>query len=126
MSMITVHRGTSRVVIVRGDIAVKFPRRGNGRRCNLYEAGIWQRNKDHPIRGAHLCPVLWCHPEGRVLIMPAASPLPDEVEPYRDFGDWWDYQPGGDEWPGEPKAADWGLLEGRFVLLDYSAPALAP
>jgi hypothetical protein len=35
----------------------------------------------------------------------------------------WDYMPGEDSCPFEPKASDWGWFEGRMVALDYSTPA---
>jgi hypothetical protein len=117
--------GTTRVVVVCGSIAVKFPRGEAGRRGNLFEAGIWERNRDHPTRGPRLCPVLWCHPKGDVLIMPAAQPLPADPDMAAVLDlDWWDYEPGGDGWPCEPKAADWGILDGRMVAVDYAAPTL--
>jgi hypothetical protein len=34
----------------------------------------------------------------------------------------WDYMPGGDGDPFEPKATDWGRIDGRLVALDYSTP----
>ena len=59
--------------------------------------------------------------------MPAAEAVgPDfnisDVD--EEHGDWWDYTPGGDVWPCEPKREDWGKLHGRFVAVDYAAPAL--
>jgi hypothetical protein len=60
--------------------------------------------------------------------MAAADPLPPDLEPTPEWSDWWDYDPRKgpiDEWPGEIKAADWGVLEGRRVLVDYSNPVLS-
>jgi hypothetical protein len=34
----------------------------------------------------------------------------------------WDYMPGEDGDPFEPKASDWGRINGRLVALDYSTP----
>jgi hypothetical protein len=62
-----------------------------------------------------------------LLIMPAAKPLPKGFDIWafhNAVGDWWDYAPGGDSWPCEHKAADWGELAGRVVAVDYAAPAL--
>ncbi len=62
-----------------------------------------------------------------MLVMAAAEPLPPgfDIMAFHDAaGDWWDYIPGGDPWPCEPKAADWGRLGGRIVAVDYAAPAL--
>ena len=37
----------------------------------------------------------------------------------------WDYDPaGGDGWPGEPKREDWGMLDGKLVLVDYAASTI--
>jgi hypothetical protein len=125
MGAFAIRRGTTRLVIVCGVVAVKVARGEVGRRCNLFEAGIWERNRDHPSRGPRLCPVLWCDPEGHALVMPAVEPLPPgtDMAPVLDV-DWWDYRPGGDGWPCEPKPADWGILDGRIVAVDYAAPAI--
>jgi hypothetical protein len=32
----------------------------------------------------------------------------------------WEYTPGEDGHPFEPKAADWGRYDGRIVAVDYS------
>jgi hypothetical protein len=59
--------------------------------------------------------------------MAAADPLPADTQPSDDWANWWDYDPAKgsiDQWPGEIKAADWGVLRGRRVLIDYSSPAL--
>jgi hypothetical protein len=126
--ILTTYSGTSRLVVVSGDIAVKFPRGPAGMRCNLFEAGIWARNWNHPTCGRHLCPVLWCHPKGRLLVMPAATPLDPSADAMAILAemhaDWWDYQPGGDDDPCEPKAADWGLLNGELVAVDYASLAI--
>jgi hypothetical protein len=61
--------------------------------------------------------------------MQKASPLPSGMDPDEAWGDWWDYDPRKgdiDQWPGEFKAADWGMLNGRRVLVDYAAPAIHP
>lgn len=72
-----------------------------------------------------LCPVLWVSPGGLVLIMRSAVPLSEMMSPeeYEDAVERWDYMPGDDSCPFEPKASDWGWYEGRRVALDYSTPA---
>ena len=72
-----------------------------------------------------LCPVRWCSPKGFLLVMQAAEPLNpadhlDLLE--RDALPDWDYMPGEDGDPFEPKASDWGRINGRLVALDYSIP----
>lgn len=125
--MIRIRYGTTRAVLVKGPFALKFARGDVGRRCNRYEAKIWKLNRDDPVRGPRLCPVLWSSPGGGLLLMPAASPLPLGTELSEDWADWWlDTAKGGpcDDFPGEHKAADWGMLHGHLVLVDYGNPAL--
>lgn len=101
----------------------KFARNARGRASNLYEAKLY-RNAN-ATRRALLCPVLWVSRNGLVQIMKAASPLTEmmSLDEYMEAVDVWDYMPGEDSCPFEPKASDWGWLEGRMVALDYSTPA---
>jgi hypothetical protein len=57
--------------------------------------------------------------------MSAAEPLiePLSCEEYVDLFEEWDYLPGEDSCPFEPKPSDWGWYGGRRVALDYSTPA---
>jgi hypothetical protein len=57
--------------------------------------------------------------------MRAAEPLTEMMteEKYWEAIETWDYGPGEDSCPFEPKACDWGWFEGRKVALDYSTPA---
>ena len=124
--MLSIHRGTTRVVVVCGSVAVKFPRGERGKRCNKDEGQVWEQNRSHPARGRWLCPVLWHDPNGHVLIMRAAAPLPAGAQPIDQLAcDWRDYQGGGDtQCPCEHKPEDWGILDGLMVCVDYSEPAL--
>ena len=120
-------RGTTRTVIVLGPLAFKFARAERGRRCNRYEADLYKRVS--PRRRAVLCPVFWCAPTGSVLIARAARPLTlrerDHLWKMKRFPDW-GYMPQEDEPnPFEWKPSDWGILKGRLVALDYSAPVLS-
>jgi hypothetical protein len=110
-------------VIVFGRFAVKFARDDRGRASNLYEAKLF--STVNATRRALLCPVLWVSPKGAVQIMRAAEPLTEimSYQEYEDAFEAWDYRPGEDGCPFEPKASDWGWLEGRMVALDYSTPA---
>jgi hypothetical protein len=110
-------------VIVIGRFAVKFARNDRGRASNLYEAKLFRTV--NATRQALLCPVLWVSPKGAVQIMQAAEPLTEMMsyEEYEEAFEAWDYMPGEDGCPFEPKACDWGWLEGRMVALDYSTPA---
>jgi hypothetical protein len=123
---LALRRGTNRAVFVVGPLAFKFALHDVGARCNLYEADLYRRTT--PKRREMLCPVIACAPLGLVLVTRAAMPLTDAeaivLRATRGFPDW-DYVPPDDECPFEPKASDWGWLDGRLVALDYSTPALA-
>jgi hypothetical protein len=110
-------------VIVIGRFAIKFARNRRGRASNLCEANLY-RNVN-ATRRALLCPVLWVSRNGAVQIMRAAEPFTDmmSLDEYSEVVDAWDYMPGEDGCPFEPKACDWGWFEGRRVALDYSTPA---
>jgi hypothetical protein len=116
--------GTTRSpVVVIGPLAFKFARGERGRACNRYEANLYRNSK--PTRRALLCPVLWVSRNGAVQIMRAAVPLTEmmSMEEYMEVDDLWEYTPGEDSSPFEPKACDWGWFKGRRVALDYSLPA---
>jgi hypothetical protein len=119
-------KGTTRLVLVVGPLAIKFARGERGRRCNRFEADMYMHVNAR--RRTMLCPVLWCMPCGRVLLMRAACPITKaeaaEFRATRGFPEW-DYMgPNDEECPFEPKASDWGWLNGRLVALDYSTPEL--
>jgi hypothetical protein len=110
-------------VIVVGRLAFKFARDARGRASNLYEAKLYRTA--NATRRTLLCPVLWVSRNGFVQIMRAAQPLTDmmSLEEYMDVAELWNKLQGEDSCPFEPKASDWGWLEGRMVALDYSTPA---
>jgi hypothetical protein len=110
-------------VVVIGPLAFKFARNNRGRASNLYEAKLYRSSKGS--RRALLCPALWVSPKGTLLVMRAALPLTEmmsEAE-YLEAFEAWEYEPGGDSCPFEPKACDWGWFKGKMVALDYSTPA---
>ena len=106
-------------VIVVGRFAFKFARNARGRASNLYEAKLY-RNMN-ATRRALLCPVLWVSRRGFVQIMRAAKPLTDmmSLDEYMHVTEAWDYMPGEDSCPFEPKASDWGWFEGRMNALSF-------
>ena len=102
-----------------------------GANCNNHEAKLYKNTTQR--RRNLLCPVIWCAPNGAVLIMRAAVPLTEEefdrlceTDQLPDWG----RKPGSKEiTPFElNKAADFGRLpDGRLVALDYAAnPNLNP
>jgi hypothetical protein len=110
-------------VVVVGPLAFKFARNDRGRASNLYEAKLYR--SVNATRRALLCPVLWVSKHGSVLMMRSAKPTTEMMgsDEYMRLFEIWDYMPGEDGCPFEPKAADWGVFEGRIVALDYSLPA---
>jgi hypothetical protein len=72
-----------------------------------------------------LCPVRWCSGSGGLVVMAAARSLSaadhEHLLDTDGFPDW-DYMPGEDGHPFEPKASDWGRINGRLGALDYSTP----
>jgi hypothetical protein len=121
-----IRKGITRTVIVVGPLAVKLATDKRGRRCNRFEADLYDRVDAR--RRAMLCPVLCCTPAGTALLMPAARSLTemerDHLMDTDGFPDW-DYMPPNDETSSvEYKPSDWGWLDGRLVALDYSAPVL--
>jgi hypothetical protein len=134
-----IRKGTTRTVIVVGGFAVKLATDKRGRRCNRFEADLYERSDAR--RRAMLCPVLVCTPAGTALLMPAARPLTEEERNHRRRWSetdrsrcaWWKLtaSPIGitcrrtmKTEPFEYKQTDWGWLNGRLVALDYSSPAL--
>jgi hypothetical protein len=114
-----------RPVVVIWPLAFKFARNEHGRDSNLYEAGLYRRTTE--ARRAVLCPVVWVSKRGRLLVMRAARPLSEMMtrDQYQEAFEAWDYMPGEEDCPFEPKASDWGWYKGRRVALDYSTPAWA-
>jgi hypothetical protein len=123
--MITISKAGSfrQPVVVIGRWALKFARNAEGVSCNKYEAHLYRSVSEK--RRSMLCPVVWISPGGRLLIMAAAIPRTSDLTPeeYTDLFEEWDYMPGEDSCPFEPKALDWGWYQGKLVALDYSTPA---
>jgi hypothetical protein len=104
-----------RPVIVVGRWALKIARDWQGCDCNKYEAKLYRSVSDK--RRMMLCPVLWISPWGLLLVMAAAEPTTTmmTIEDYGDLCDEWDYLPGEDGCPFEPKPSDWGIYRGRWL-----------
>src|SRR3954453_5970695 len=76
-------------------------------RLQKIRSGTHQSAND--CRRKMLCPVLWMSPWGFLLIMAAAEPTtePMSFEEYLEVCEQWDYLPGEDSCPFEPKPSDW-------------------
>lgn len=113
-------RGSSRIVILIGRYAIKFPRASGlrrvrqGLRCNQAEVDAWKER-----RYPNLCPILWSSPGPLVVVMPRARIMSNaEFDAWFESDDWPHFV--GDNTPYELKSADAGILpDGRRVMVDY-------
>jgi hypothetical protein len=115
--------GTTRFVLCLGPLAFKFPRSLKGARCNRFESDLYRRSDQG--RRKLLCPPLCCLPFGAALVMRRADSMSgaEYRQHVRDAGLMlaWGYRgPTDDGSPFEPKANDWGWLDGRPVAVDYA------
>jgi len=114
--------GTNRFVLLVGPWAIKLARSAKGRRACRHERAVWKRYGGRPGNGDLLCPILASDPFGLVVIMRKA-----QRTPWPFFSTWHERQPQWEYWPGErdipdpgePQPKDWGVLDGRFVMVDY-------
>jgi hypothetical protein len=121
--------GQSRRVLILHRIALKFPRSKWGARCNVYEAKLYKSTT--AWRRKLLCPVIWCAPWGILLVMRTATSLTEEefvrANERNELPDWKRVPGSAEVTPfeeDESKFADFGWLDGRIVVVDYSVPAL--
>jgi hypothetical protein len=114
------NHGSSRAVLIVGNVALKIARHCHGTRCNTFEGSLYATA--NPRRRDLLCPVLWRSPFGAILAMRAAQPCNEaDIPEIRAAMEGWDYMgPGDVESPLEPNPRNWGRVDGRLVALDYS------
>jgi hypothetical protein len=111
-----------------GSLAVKTPRRANfdeGLACNLQEIARWQLCPKY-------CPILWWGCDGRAVIMRrATSATLPEVKSIMDSALGEDFEaeytfcpmiPKNHTVQGELNERNIGIVDGRFVILDYGDP----
>jgi hypothetical protein len=123
--MFSIANGSARLVLCFGHYVIKLPRGIEGCACNRHEATVWRRSSE---RGRQLlCPILIKAPFGLFLVMRRADIADEHDEKWRAARDAaylsWDSLLPDDECPFEPKACDWGWLDGRLVAVDYAATA---
>lgn len=114
--------GTNRFVLLLGPWAIKFARSSRGRRACRNERGLWRYYKGKPGNGDLLCPIIASDPFGFVVVMRKAKRTPRPFwSTWPEFQPKWEYLPdeGDIPDPGEPSPKDWGVIDGRFVLVDY-------
>lgn len=113
-------RGSSRIVLLIGRYAIKFPRASSlrrirqGLRCNQAEVDAWKER-----RYPNLCPILWSSSGPVLVVMPRARSMSNgEFDAWFESDDWPHFV--GDTTPYELKSADAGVLpDGRRVMVDY-------
>jgi hypothetical protein len=113
--LIQIRSGLSRVVLLCGDYAIKFPNIFNGDGLyvtgmlgNVLERSRWKHSKNHPA----LVPVLFCFPFGLFLVQPRCYALmgreltQEEVQqlPFVNI---------------DNKGENFGIRQGRIVVIDY-------
>ncbi|MFZ5666992.1 MAG: hypothetical protein ACOY7L_17400 [Pseudomonadota bacterium] len=114
--------GTNRFVLLIGPWAIKFARSAKGRGACRHERAVWKQYGGKPGNGDLLCPILASDPLGLVVVMRKA-----QRTPWPFWSTWiereprWEFGPGKDEMPQQirPQPKDWGVIDGRFVLVDY-------
>ena len=121
---LSVLQGSFRRVILCGSVALKIARLDcslgpqAGLEANRHEAERWRAVGDS-LRLV-LCPVLYCSPDYALLVMQRAEPMPPEIfdadrAKALVFSE-------TDSVDCEFKAEGWGILEGRWVVIDYGNP----
>ena len=118
--MIVNRQGVTRIVILTGRFAIKFPRFGYGWRFGLQGLLANMQEREFGAAGwPELCPVLFALPGGFALVMRRAEPLTDEQweafdpEAFRNSGLPDRYI------PVEGKRDSFGMIDGKIVAIDY-------
>jgi hypothetical protein len=122
--------GVTRIVLLAGPWAFKFPRFGygyamglRGLLCNMQERGIWV------LGWPQLCPVLFALPGGWLLVMRRARPLTMDEWQALDVAEFRKHrvreQDGPESYDGivpvEDKQDSFGVVDGRIVAVDYGS-----
>lgn len=106
-------KGITRTVILTKHYAVKLPSFRSwkfflmGLLANMHEA-FWWRETVHDPR---LCPVYFCLPGGWFLVMPRVEVCWDQDIDYSKY----------EGLPLDPKPTNFGVYQGRTVLIDYGS-----
>jgi hypothetical protein len=120
---VSIERGSTRLVLLIGHLALKIARNESGLDCNRREAATWRQVSDE--RRLQLCPVLATRSEDAVIVMPRLKMLTQrEHESWCAAGGYFDLalMPGEFEIGFEPGVRNWGWLNGRPVAVDYALP----
>jgi hypothetical protein len=114
--------GTTRLTVCVCRWALKCPKGRKGREANRRERDAWLNAT--PTNKKILCPIILAAPFGLLVVMRRAVPLTEEeaaeLRATRGLPEWDSVL--GDPSPLEPKASDWGRIDGKLVALDYGAP----
>jgi hypothetical protein len=109
--------GTTRVVFLVSDIAIKVPACQEwrlfllGLLANMQEKTFWS------TRWPELCPVVWALPGGWLTVMRRATPITRDEYDELDLENWVNQK--NYRVPVEIKMDSFGWLDGRLVAVDY-------
>lgn len=109
--------GTSRIVLLIGNYAVKVPSFVEWRLFLLGLLANMQERRFSEHGWEELCPVLWSIYGGFMIVMRRAEPLTREQFDSFDAEAWLER----DDYvvPAEPKMDSFGWLDGKIVAIDY-------
>lgn len=113
-----VTKGTTRITLLVGNIAVKIPHLCNG--WELFLQGLLancQERKFSRIGWPELCPILWSIPGGWCNVMRRAEPLTDQQWADFDYQGYIESTNGG--MLAENKRDSFGVVNGKIVVVDY-------
>jgi hypothetical protein len=119
-----VTRGSFRIVLLIGDLAIKVPTpfKGwynfvSGLLNNIKEAMVWHRVINDERRNSHLlCPVVWSSWGAWIIAMRRADKLSvDEYEAQDAISQHYKI------FPGDDGPHNYGKLDGRIVKIDYGS-----
>jgi len=129
---VRVERGATRVVVLAGRWAFKFPTPVYGWRNFLYGLLANMQERMFATTGwPELCPVLFSLPGGWIVVMPRCESLRVDGAWVDPVPHWWGDEGPDEAWwaaftqraeyevPVEHKADSLGLLNGRIVAVDY-------
>lgn len=107
-----------RWVFLTKNYAIKVPRPlmlFGGIKSNINEVRVYRKTKDE-----RLCPVLWWLPFGLLVVMPRCEHVQPHLHRDRCFEDGYvKPEHRAEEYGEDDHCGNYGLLNGRFVKMDY-------
>lgn len=113
-------RGATRIVLLIGRLALKFPRCTEWRTFLLGLLANMQERDFATLKFEPLCPVLFSLPGGFLVAMPRCRPLDDTEFDETHRLECWDLASNPDHpFRCEHKQCSFGWLKDRLVIVDY-------